>query len=70
MLGVNNDCVIAVNMLGCNMTFSCDYDVAMLHVVIVRIILIILTWLSSSLDYALDYDISMIMPWIILSILL
>ena len=70
MFGVNHDHVIAMNMLGFYMTTICDYDLAMLHVVIVRITLIILTWLSYSSDYALDYDIAMIVPWIILWILL
>ena len=51
------------------MTRSCDYDLAMMNIVIARIIMTILTWLSYSSDYSLDYDIAMIMSWIILWIL-
>ena len=41
-----NDFVIAMNMLGFNMTPSCDYDLAMMDIRIASIIMIILTWLS------------------------
>ena len=61
-----NDYVIAMTILGFNMTRSCDYDLVVMNIVIASIIMLILTWLGYSLDYYLDYAIAMIMPWIIL----